>query len=224
MKRALSFLALCVVAILPWAVKRHVYSRLFGFRIGAGAYVGISLVDTDVLELGAGARIAHLTNARHKERIILGDRARIGTFNWIAGYRDPARTYFADRPQRESTLELGSDAAITARHLIDCIDRISIGSFTTVAGHRSQLLTHAIDFREGKQDCSPIVIGERCFIGTGCIILKGAEIADRVIVAAGSVVTGSLKEQCSIYGGNPAVKFRSIDADAKYFTRSVGMV
>ena len=148
----------------------------------------------------------------------------IGTFNWIAGYRDPARTYFADRPQRESTLELGSDAAITARHLIDCIDKISIGSFTTVAGHRSQLLTHAIDFRAGRQDCSPIVIGARCFIGTGCIILKGAEIADKVIVAAGSVVTGNLKEECSIYGGNPAAKFRSLDADAKYFTRSVGMV
>ena len=51
--------------------------------------------------------------------------------------------------------------------------------------------------------CSPIVIGDNCWIGAGCIILPGVELGDHVIVAAGSVVTKSFGSN-QVIGGTPA--------------------
>lgn len=49
-----------------------------------------------------------------------------------------------------------------------------------------------------------IVIGKNCFIGTRSVLMYGVELADNVIVAAGSVVTKSVRESNVIVGGNPA--------------------
>ena len=49
-----------------------------------------------------------------------------------------------------------------------------------------------------------ITIGKNCFIGASSVIMYGVEIADNVIVAAGSVVVKSIKESGVIVGGNPA--------------------
>ena len=49
----------------------------------------------------------------------------------------------------------------------------------------------------------PIKIGCRCWIGTNAVILPGVELGDKVIVAAGSVVTKSF-ETGSIIAGCPA--------------------
>lgn len=61
--------------------------------------------------------------------------------------------------------------------------------------------------------CAPVVIGSDCFIGAGCIILKGVTIGDRTIIAAGSVVTKSIPADC-IAGGNPARVIRQIKSEA----------
>ena len=49
-----------------------------------------------------------------------------------------------------------------------------------------------------------VVIGNNCFLGAHSVILYGVEIADNVIVAAGSVVTHSIAQEYVIVGGNPA--------------------
>ena len=49
-----------------------------------------------------------------------------------------------------------------------------------------------------------IIIGDNCFIGAHATIMYGVTLADNVIVAAGSVVTKSIKESNVIIGGNPA--------------------
>lgn len=51
-----------------------------------------------------------------------------------------------------------------------------------------------------------IVIGNNCFIGERSTLLYGIELADNIIVAAGSVVTKSFSESNIIIGGNPARK------------------
>jgi chloramphenicol O-acetyltransferase type B len=57
-----------------------------------------------------------------------------------------------------------------------------------------------------------IVIGNDVWIGQNAMILSGVEIADGVIIAAGAVVTKSITEPYTIYGGVPAkfLKFRFI--------------
>lgn len=49
----------------------------------------------------------------------------------------------------------------------------------------------------------PIVIGEGCFIGANCIILKGTTLGNNVVVGAGSVVCGTFPDNV-IVAGNPA--------------------
>ena len=48
------------------------------------------------------------------------------------------------------------------------------------------------------------MIGDNCFIGAKSTILYGVELADNIIVAAGSVVTKSFKNKNVIIAGNPA--------------------
>ena len=67
------------------------------------------------------------------------------------------------------------------------------------------ILTH--DHARSKWDMHT-VIGERCFIGNGAIILPGVTIGDEVIIGAGSVVTRDVPSH-SIAAGNPARVIRS---------------
>ena len=48
------------------------------------------------------------------------------------------------------------------------------------------------------------MIGNNCFIGNRVILLYGVTIPNNTIVAAGSVVTNSIKEPGYLLGGNPA--------------------
>lgn len=57
---------------------------------------------------------------------------------------------------------------------------------------------------------NPIIIGNNVFIGYGAIILPGTEIADNVIIGAGSVVKGKVQSD-SVYAGIPAKFICSID-------------
>jgi carbonic anhydrase/acetyltransferase-like protein (isoleucine patch superfamily) len=54
----------------------------------------------------------------------------------------------------------------------------------------------------------PVRIGNNVWIGFRCIILPGATIENRVLIGAGSVVSGVLKSD-SIYAGDPAKFIRN---------------
>lgn len=50
----------------------------------------------------------------------------------------------------------------------------------------------------------PVTIGNHCFLGSTCSILKGARLADGVVIASHAVVTGSLGQKNALYAGIPA--------------------
>jgi acetyltransferase-like isoleucine patch superfamily enzyme len=153
--------------------------------------------------------------------LVLRANALIGKGNWITAHpRDSSG--FGDARVPELILE--RDAAITGQHLIDCTNRIHLGQFATLGGWRSQVLTHAVDFDSNRQSCSPILIGEYSFIGTGVILLPGSEIPARSVVAAGSVVTSALKEELVTYAGVPAKRVGTLSGDELYLSRSAGRV
>lgn len=83
---------------------------------------------------------------------------------------------------------------------------ISIGKNTQI-GPNCQLVTpnHPIDYIERRKPierCSPIKIGEDCWLGTGVIVCPGVTIGDRSIIGAGSVVVKDIPSD-SMAVGNP---------------------
>lgn len=49
---------------------------------------------------------------------------------------------------------------------------------------------------------APIIIGDHVWIGCRTTILKGVEIADNAIIAAGATITRSITDKNVIYGGS----------------------
>lgn len=64
---------------------------------------------------------------------------------------------------------------------------------------------HTVVGANGKKNSDkPIVLGDHVWIGAKSTILKGAFIANDVVVAAGSVVSGQHDQTSYVIGGNPA--------------------
>ena len=103
-------------------------------------------------------------------------------------------------------LELGDQSYIN-ESLIQCASTIKIGNHCAIAGG---VLIQDTDFHpilneNGKEKTitKPIAIGNHVWICANAIILKGVNIGDGAIVAAGAVVTKDVPAN-SLVGGNPA--------------------
>jgi acetyltransferase-like isoleucine patch superfamily enzyme len=92
-----------------------------------------------------------------------------------------------------------------------CYDHITIGNDCLISWGVTIMDT---DFHHIYQDGSntnvnqPISIGDHCWIGMRTIILKGADIPDETVIAAGSVVTKKLAQSHCVYAGNQIIKSR----------------
>jgi len=163
------------VALLPRRMKILALRRFFGFAVDRSARIGFSLVLPRRLTMGRNSKIGHLTVIKGVSEVVLGDSASIGNLNWVSGLPlETNSSAFADQPTRRAQLLIGDHAAVTNRHLVDCTDAVTVGRFATLAGFRSQILTHSISLAESRQRCRPVVIGEYTFVGTGSIILPGS--------------------------------------------------
>jgi acetyltransferase-like isoleucine patch superfamily enzyme len=208
---------------LPWPLRRWLLRMFCGYSFGPGARIGHSLIGCPQLSLATGARIGHF-NVIKGMRLELADSATIGDFNWISALSADNRKHFTDESGRDPALVMGRHAALTARHYLDCSNRVEIGEFATVAGARSQILTHAIDFKRNRQVSAAVRIGRYCFVGTACVVLKGAELPECSVLAAGSTLARAYQESFTLYSGVPALPVKALDRDAEYFRRTRGHV
>lgn len=225
-----AIIQICLM-IFPQCIRRFFYRKLFGFKIHKTARIGFSLILCNELTMGENTRIGHLTVIKPIDRVYMAAYSRIGAMNFITGY-DTSEDGYAKKvgfyrhvTDRKCELVLDEDAAITSRHIIDCNGGVYFGAHSLLAGMRSQILTHAIDIYNCRQDAQPVKIGNYVFIGTGCIILKGTEIPDYTIVGAGAVLNKKYAESYKVYGGVPAtVKKDLTNENIKFFSRSSGDV
>jgi acetyltransferase-like isoleucine patch superfamily enzyme len=209
----------------PWAVRRLILTFIFKYSIASSARIGFSIVLARNLSMGAGSRIASFTICNAIDQCVLGERGSIGTFVYITGYPTTKTEHFAHVPNRKCQLLVGAHSAITSRHFIDCTAGVTVGEFSTVAGIRSQIMSHSINLKECRQDCAAVFIGHYCFVGSGSILLPGSSIPDYCVIGAGCVVSKKLVDSGCLYGGVPArfIKRLSIDATG-YFRRETGYV
>jgi len=204
---------------LPWSIRRRALVSLLGYDISPKARIGLSLVCPEHLTMKAGATIGHLNLMRGMEAICLDEGAIISHLNWIYGI--PAAQLGGTR---RSELHLHEGAGITRRHLIDCSEHVTIGRFALVAGYGTQILTHAIDLREGKQGARPVVIGEYSLVGTRSVVLGGAVLPAFSALGAGSTLRDAPEATHQIYSGVPAKAAASVDPAAAFFARTTARV
>ena len=210
------------VYILPWRVRRRILMAAFGFKLSPSSFIGLSVILAKDVRLERGAYIGHLNFVNSIDGLRMGDFSKIGRSNWITGASSGANSFRHD--SREAFLQLKDHARVTGMHHIDCTGGVSIGAFSTVAGVRSQILTHEIDIVNNKQRFGSVEIGDYCFVGTGCIILMDAVLPDRSVLAGGAVLAAKYKEKYQLYGGVPAKSIKPLPHDAAYFHRKHGNV
>ena len=209
---------------LPWRLRRNALRLFFGYEIDPSAKIGLSLISVGMLRMGPRARVGHLTRVKGLRELSIGEAASLGNLNWVTAVPSGHPVFFTSDVDRNPSLVIERHAAITHRHLIDCTDRVVVGEFSTVAGWRSQILTHAIDVRLSRQSAESISIGRYCFVGTGVVILKGACLPDYSILSAGSVLASAMSDSFTLYSGVPAIAAKPLDRASGYFQRTQGYV
>ena len=214
---------LCVV-LLPWVLQRRVLQWAYGYEVHPTARIGWSWIFPRRLVMGPNSRIGHFNAAIHLDLLELRAHAIIDRGNWITGFPKGDMRHFSHYVHRNPSLRLGTHAAITKSHHLDCTDRIEIGDFTTIAGYRSQFLTHSIDLTRNRQDAAPISIGRHCFVGTAVVVLGGACLPDNSVLGAKALLNKAESTSGRTYVGVPARDVGPVPPGAAYFTRTRGFV
>lgn len=106
-------------------------------------------------------------------------------------------------------LEIGNNNFFNTNTTVTCLEKITIGNDNLFAqnvvvvdhNHNYDSLNLPI-CRQGYK-FKPVTIGSDCWICANVVICPGATIGDHIIVAANSVVSGTL-EKPGVYAGAPA--------------------
>lgn len=110
-------------------------------------------------------------------------------------------------------LTLGADFNMTAESTIVCAHQISFGNDCLLSWDILIMDTdeHPIinqdDIRTNPD--KPILVGNHVWIGCKCTLLKGTEIPNNTVVAAGTLLTSAFSGENQVIGGNPPAVLKS---------------
>jgi len=171
---------------------------------------GTDLADT-FGTFGAGSFVAHPTATLYGARSIhVGEDTLIGKHcSLLVGYAPDD----VDLPERG--LVIGDRCVIGARNVFTAHESIEIGDdvwfgqnvFISDASHGYQDPETPIGVQLGRHQ--PVVVGSGSWIGHGAILLPGTTIGRNVVVAAGSVVRGTVEDH-AVVAGVPAKPVRRL--------------
>jgi acetyltransferase-like isoleucine patch superfamily enzyme len=210
---------------MPGFLKRTLYRRLFGYRIGRRVRLGLSVIDAGECEIADNVSVGHLNLIISVGKLRIGEHARVGHLNVIRGGDEVSLGRYAeilrmneinsipDPDVVNSTdprFTLGDGAVVTAGHKIDFTDRVTIGRRTILGGRNSSLWTH------NRQRTRPVEIGELSYIGSEIRVAPGGVIPSRCIVGIGSVVTGRLEGEYLLIAGVPARPVKPLSEEDRF--------
>ncbi|MDB4754066.1 acyltransferase [Akkermansiaceae bacterium] len=147
-----------------------------------------------------------------KGKVTLGEDVKIGySLGSMSG--DGEVLLQARRP--EAVINIGASTATNNNVFIVANNSVEIGEECLIG---EQVTIYDSDFhalkREDRKDSmgtsAPVRIHDGVWLGSRVMVLKGVEIGENAVIAAGSVVTSSIPSNV-IAGGIPARVIRSID-------------
>ncbi|MGN6370725.1 MAG: acyltransferase [Phycisphaerae bacterium] len=124
--------------------------------------------------------------------------------DWGVRIRPHARLECIEHNGRLGVFEVGEATSIEFYFHGSAAGRVKIGQRVLIAG-RVYISDHdhAMPWNTGKVIVRPVTIGDDCWLGEGCCILKGVELGEGCVVGANAVVTKSFPAG-SIIAGVPA--------------------
>lgn len=216
---------LATIALFPSFLKRPCYRLFFGYRIGRGVRIGVSIIDVGACEIGDDSRIGHLNLIISVKNFKMGDHVRIGHLNIIRGGDEVALDRYSEllrlneinsilEPDVVNPVEprftLGAGSIITTGHKIDFTDRVDIGRRTIIGGRNSSLWTH------NRQKTRPLRIGDFAYVGSEIRMAPGASIPSHSIVGIGSVVTSDITAGGWLIAGVPAKPIKELSGEDSF--------
>jgi acetyltransferase-like isoleucine patch superfamily enzyme len=205
--------ALALVALMPSFLKRFCYRWFFGYRIGKGVRIGLSLIDARECEIAEGTTIGHLNVIINVGNLRMGDHVRIGHLNIIRGGDEVNLGRYAEIirlneinsipdpivvNRTDPRFMLGEGSIVTTNHKIDFTDKVEIGRRSIIGGRNSSLWTH------NRQATKPIKIGSLAYIGSEIRMAPGSAVPSYCVVGMGSVITAKHAEEKCLIAGVPA--------------------
>ena len=100
----------------------------------------------------------------------------------------------------DGVFSVGDGFACSATSTFICQQNVTFGNSCTVSWD-SLVMDSDFHSINGEPTESPVHIGNGVWIGCRATILKGATVPDGSVVAAGAIITKSMSEADSIYGG-----------------------
>jgi acetyltransferase-like isoleucine patch superfamily enzyme len=148
---------------------------------------------------------------RNKGKIELGNSVFLNSYPDGELYRTGLMAYFPS-----SIIRIGDNCSLNgtiihSRNAVIIGDNCMFGPGVVILDNDSH--NTSIDperRRQGKISESPVTIGNNVWVGMRSIIMKGVQIGDNSIIAAGSIVIKSVPPN-TLFGGNPAAFIKKLD-------------
>ncbi len=99
---------------------------------------------------------------------------------------------------------------INSNSTIRCHNKISIGDDCAISHHFTVMDSNAHSVN-GKEQTSPVTIGNHVWIGTHVTVLQGVTIGDGAIIGAGAVVTKDVPPGCLAAGVPAVIKKKNVE-------------
>jgi serine acetyltransferase len=154
---------------------------------------------------------------------ILGERwISIGHFTLVGPHVTLSAGFVPERdlgPQPivriGSGVVLGRGSHVIGHQSIDIGDDVYTGPYVYITDQNHSYSDPDVPIGKQWPVNAPVTIGAGSWLGTGAIVLPGSTIGRQVVVAAGSVVRGSVPDHC-VVGGVPARVLRRYSGDGAW--------
>ena len=98
------------------------------------------------------------------------------------------------RADENAKIVIGDNVFLNDGVLVNSRKKISIGS-NTIVGPSTLFFDHNHDYKNNNDKfiVREIGVGDNCWVGANCLLLKGAKVGNKSVIAAGSIITKTVK-------------------------------